>query len=174
MNSKKKTQTAPEMIWRPGFPNRGIAPQVAARELDKISKANGGKLKTVTVVKAAASPKSPIHPIFEWDDTKAAALFRKKQAVTLMGSLLVVYEQAGKQPIEVPYLVSYRTPETAIRGMASERTYALTETVKHDPELRSRVIERAWGELMSWESRYEHLSEFLGVRMAISKIRRAA
>lgn len=170
----KKRAKIQDYLWRDGFASKGVNAKAAASELDRLAKEHGGALKSVAVVQAAKAKTSALHPMFEWDDSKAAERYRKHQAGQIMTSLIVVYEGAGGKSVEVPYLVSYTPPENAAEGNRAERSYVNIERVKDDATMRAAVVDRAWEELISWQSRYEHLSEFLEVRRVINKVRSAA
>jgi hypothetical protein len=174
MARTKKARIPKSYLWRDGYHHKGVKAEAVARELDKIAKKCGGTIKSVEIVKAASSPKSLLHPLLEWEDGKAAALYRKNQAGRLLNSLIVVYEGTEGEVLEVPYLVSYSPSETRNEGNVAEHSYVQSEVIRNDPQLRQAVIERAWDELLSWKLRYEHLSEFMGVRAAIDKVRKAA
>lgn len=58
-------------------------------ELERMAKANGGRLTPEDVVAAAADPASPLHGAFDWDDAAAAAKWRIEQARELIRSVRI-------------------------------------------------------------------------------------
>jgi chorismate mutase len=56
-------------------------------EMERIRTANGGILEAEDVLSAASNPKSPLHPMFEWDDRTAAHNYRLDQARELIRSV---------------------------------------------------------------------------------------
>jgi hypothetical protein len=48
-----------------------------------------GHVTPTAIVEDAASPMSPLHPLFEWDDTTAAAHYRLYQARTVLQRLTI-------------------------------------------------------------------------------------
>jgi hypothetical protein len=71
----------------------GIDPAIAATELERLSKKNGG-LTPPDVVGAARPKDAPLHSAFEWDNGLAAEQFRLVQARTLIRAVQVVYEDS--------------------------------------------------------------------------------
>ena len=83
--------------FKPGsrFP---IAADVAGQELDRLHTLHG-ELKPDDVVHAAQDPESPLHAVFDWEDTRAAHKWRVHQARNLIRSVTVTIE---KSPTKAP------------------------------------------------------------------------
>jgi len=64
-----------------------IEPAAAARELERIRKANKG-LTAIDVVEAARPEDAALHPQFEWDDSAAAEQYRRDQARRLIRAVV--------------------------------------------------------------------------------------
>lgn len=75
--------------WREGTRVQGVKAQAVGDELMRI-RDRDGKLETHTIVEEARNQESPLHPAFEWDDTKAAEEYRLAQARHLTKALVVV------------------------------------------------------------------------------------
>jgi hypothetical protein len=74
-----------------------IDPQVVGEELERL-----GSPTAHEILDAAASPDSPLHPAFEWDDTKAAHQYRLVQARDLVRRLVIKSETiAGTSTTQV-------------------------------------------------------------------------
>lgn len=85
--------------FREGFHNIGkIDPESAAAELSRIRTIHGA-LTPAVIVEEAEVESSPIHPHFEWDDTKAAAAHRQQQASQLCRAIIVIEDK--KQPYQM-------------------------------------------------------------------------
>jgi len=161
-----------DYVWAQRYSHKGVDPDVAAKELDRIADDAGGVVKVRAVVEASRGAKAPLHPLFEWSDKDAAEAHRRQQARDILQSLIVVYEGAGGQTVEVPYVVSYTPKPEQGEPAQKERSYIPISDVRNDKTLREAIVERAWEELLAWEARYEHLAEFLNVRKAIRKTRK--
>jgi hypothetical protein len=66
--------------------------ELIGQTLQAIADANKGRLTPDGVLKAAKSPKSPLHSEFEWDDSVAAYQFRLEQARRLIRSVEIKVE----------------------------------------------------------------------------------
>ena len=60
-----------------------VPAQVVGKQFEKIEK-KYGELNSQNVLDSARSEKSPIHDLFEWDDTQAAEKYRLSQASKLI------------------------------------------------------------------------------------------
>lgn len=147
--------------WKP-HASFGIAAQVAGEELERIRVSKNTPLIAADVVKAARSPKSPLHPAFEWDDRKAAHHYRLDQAGQLIRSVVVTID--GK---------SQATPIRAFVnvGDGEERGYTSVSLAMGDEIMRAQVIARAWKELEDWRKRYEDLLEFSKLFEVIDEVK---
>lgn len=68
----------------------GVKPDTVAAELERIRRANGG-VKPEDVIEAASDGNSPIHNVFDWDDSTAAHEYRLIQARQLIRAVVVIY-----------------------------------------------------------------------------------
>lgn len=135
--------------------------QEAGDELDRIREANGGELRADSVVVAAADPANVLHPCFEWDDTRAGALYRKEQASSLCRSIrvLVVNEDGDKEPLRAYVCV---LPDGADR-----RAYVPRGVVAANPNLLNQAINEAIQYLRYAENR---VAEFKALRAESKQI----
>lgn len=88
-NGKAKTK---KYSFRRGARVQGVSAEVAAQELERIRKVNGGSLSPEAIVESARASSSPLHPVFEWDAEKAAYAHWLWQARNLSRSIQFVYE----------------------------------------------------------------------------------
>lgn len=75
----------------------GVDPDDAGKELERIRTKNEGKLTARNVVSEARAAKSPLHPVFEWDNKKAGTEYRLNQARTLIRAVRVIHEKTGEE-----------------------------------------------------------------------------
>ena len=138
--------------WRKGSRFGKLSADVAGREIEKIRKANGGRLTAGVVVEAAAAARSPLHGCFVWDDTEAARIFREDQARNLLRHIAVVYEPAKQTAPVHAYVVVERD------GAAH---YTTTKIAAASEDLWTQVLLRAKNDL---ESADRELASFLAFK----------
>lgn len=131
------------------------------RELERIRKANGGAITAELVVEWARDPKSYLHRMFEWNDTKAAHQYRLELARQIVRHVIVLGS----------------TPETTTRAyhvvtMKGKRAYRSTDDIMSDAELRRQLVERALADYRAWEARYRHLKELADIFRAADRVQR--
>jgi len=138
--------------WKDAGAPTSIDAQVAGEELERIRTFNNGRLEAEDVVEASRDPKAPLHPVFEWDDTKAAEAHRKSQAMHVIRHIDVVFvkDDVPRPPIRA--FVSVKRDE--------DRSYTSVQHALSDDELRTQVVAQAWSELEAWRRRYAELAEF--------------
>lgn len=160
-----KTKVVTELSWRNGVPVT-IAAADAHKEFEVIRKANHGQLEADTVVKAAKAKRNPLHPEFEWDDKAAANEHRKERARLLLRSIMVVNMRQSQQPHRVYEVVDLPATEE----QPARRYYGTMEDVMADPDTRQALLDRALGELQSFQRRFIQLQELAVVMGAINAV----
>lgn len=116
-----------------------------------------GEARPEAVVDLARNPDNPLHPCFEWDDTKAAEAHRIDQARYVLRAVVIVRDSAS---------------DTTIRAFVSperEGGYRTIEAVMSDPTSRDLLIEQARRDLEAFSRKYQALEELSGVRQAIAE-----
>ena len=131
--------------------------------LEDIRQKHGGILRPCDVVKDAADPDSPLHSVFEWDDTKAAHQYRLDQARDLITVYVEVLPGERKDPVQV--YVSMRDDRKEIGG-----GYRLIHDVLADPEARAKFLAEALAEFRRAEVKYSRLMELAGVFAAVKAV----
>ena len=101
------------------------------------------------VVAEAESPESPLHSLFTWDDTEAAAKWRNHEARNILNSIRIVIEEAPK-PKTIVGRVSVKTDD-------GERLYVPTSFAARNESLREQMIADALSGLKGWTRRYADL-----------------
>ena len=109
-------------------------------------------LTTEQVVEAAVADDSPLHPLFTWDDRKAAELYRKRQARDIMNHLVIVDSGEEKKAF---HNVSPPEPGEA-------RQYLHVDRVRMEPEDAAEVIADAMAQLEGWLQRFNKYGRQLG------------
>jgi len=112
------------------------------------------------IVDAARPGNSPIHKYFEWDDSRAAELYRLQQARKLIQCLFVEVNGVRDVPKSVSVYV----------GTSKTRTYVDTSIAYKDKDLWSQVLEEAIQGLRSWKLRYERFEQVKELRPVFKAI----
>lgn len=130
-----------------------IPAEVVGKHFQKLEKKEGA-LTSQNVLESARSEKSPIHSLFEWDDTKAAEQYRLKQAAQLICNLTVEIETDDK-PIECR---AYMDVSEAKVG-----SFINVQSAFQSEESRDVVLRRALNELSAFKAKYKNLLELQDV-----------
>lgn len=123
-----------------------------------------GKFTPHDVVHAAQAKSSPIHAYFEWDDTRAAQLYRVRQARKLITCLVVVVDDT---PVS-----QYVSVSAKVSG-EDTRQYWDVEEAKDAKDIWDSVLDEALMGLEAWRQRYKsftQLTELKPVFDAINKV----
>jgi hypothetical protein len=107
--------------------------QTIGERLGEIESASGG-LTPEAVVRDARSAASVLHPLFEWNDARAADQWRLEQARYLIRSVIVVVEPS--EPAEDQRTIRAFVP---ISGTEENRTYVPTLRALSDPGMRKHI-----------------------------------
>lgn len=124
-----------------------VEAQVVGERLAAIAADAEGTLRPQDVVADARSAQSPLHPLFEWDDRKAATAHRLHQAKSIIKAIVV--EFVG-QPEATMHYVGQR--DTQDRSGSSFVAVAITPA--EETFTRVPASERARLELERWVRRY--------------------
>lgn len=141
-----------QVRWREGFVCP-VAPEAAYREFQAVER-RLGRLEPEAVVERAADPQNPLHPAFEWDDRRAAHLYRVAQAKEMIRALeveVVVREKAPAEPVRV-----------RVYHSEGANSYANVWRVREDQQLRRKVLEDALRDLQAMYARVRALRAVLG------------
>ncbi|HAM40532.1 MAG TPA: hypothetical protein DCP69_04155 [Candidatus Omnitrophica bacterium] len=135
-----------------------------------------GALETWAVVRAAEPEDSPLHVLFEWDNTTAAAMYRREQARYVIRQIRIIedgkpipayvnvtFPEAGKDTTPTVYQV-----KVMMAGAATPaRGWITPEDAMEDPVLRAQVLEDALKNIAAWRRRYSAFSELATIFDAI-------
>lgn len=151
--------------WRDGCHVK-VKPDDAVVELRRIYQAHKG-VTPALVVEAARPDESLLHDEFEWSDAEAARTHREEQARHLLRSLLVVYRRPDgtkTQPVRayVKIVPSADDPslDDATTGLLRPHVYLPIRQVMDEPDLRRRLRQQAYNELVTWRQRYRGIDTF--------------
>lgn len=151
--------------WKSGFSCK-VNPQKAGEELERLSAANGGSLKPEDIVEAARDESSPLHDAFTWDDSEAAAQWRKTEARRMVSGIRIIRVENNRPTLSIAY-VSVADPNKG-------RGYQSVAEVMTDEELKARALSEAMQQMEGFQRRFGHLQELSSVFQAMKQIREAS
>ena len=118
--------------------------------------AEQGKLTAEELVNVSRDEESPLHCMFEWDDSVAAEKYRETQAYKIIRSVEVVIESS---PI----------PQRAF-GTVEHKAYQRIERIMETENLRKILLGNAKRELEAFKRKYSRLEELADVFKAIDML----
>lgn len=146
-----------KFAWTSGAHIKADA-QSVGEELTRLQRDNGERLTPRIVVDAARPVESPLHPAFEWDDVRAAELFREDQARHVIRCVRVVKQDGDATKLQRVFV---NVVETTADG--EENAYVPMARIASDADLYRQVLERAAADLRAWESRYDQFAELAAI-----------
>jgi hypothetical protein len=136
-----------------------------------------GPVTAQEVADVARSSNSPLHRFFEWDDKKAANLYRTEQARNMLRSIKVKYVEDGAEKVTRAFqITASRRERDGLHG------YSSISVMHGDRAVAVHMMRNAMRELQQWKERYEaHQDDwervgtaFIGVFNQISEASEAA
>jgi hypothetical protein len=151
--------------WRKGFSAK-LPADVVSIELRGI-KERRGRLVAPFVVEEASKKSSPLHSLFEWDNTRAAHLYRLQQARVLIQHVGMKLRQPDGTELSVPEFYSVLNDGEKIEG--AREVYVTLTDIRRDERLATEVVESARRELLNWKTRYETITAVVSALRGIFK-----
>ncbi len=140
--------------------------QEAGERLHSLAKGRGvelGALSPQEVLEDAKSRQSPLHDLFEWDDSTAAGKYRLWQARVIVNSIREVeYDDLGHEE-QSRVFVSLRPygndddEDEEDNGENGDRQYFLVRDARNDPATQLALLEEALRRFLALRERYEDL-----------------
>jgi hypothetical protein len=131
--------------------------------LQKVKRANGGRIEPDKVTEAARPEESPIHCCYPWDNDIAAEYWRDHISKQLIRSVeIVVIRESSPQPAQSAYI-----------GVGSAKTgscYMSRGEAMSNAEIRQRVVMGVFHQLMGFRRRYGDLTELAPVWAALDEV----
>ena len=150
-----------------------VSADIVGAEMEKIEKKEGA-ITSRNLLDAGRSKDSPLHPLFEWDDGKAAELYRLKQASDIITHITIKVSENENTP--------YRGWVNIIPSDDSKTTKAgrfiNIRTAMENDEMRKIVLNNAVHEMEMFSvkySKYKELSDvFIAMENVITRIKEAS
>jgi hypothetical protein len=144
--------------WKlPGL-SKGLPAEDAAKEFKRIEQVFGA-LTPENIVKAAEPQDSLLHKLFEWNNQKAADLYRLQQARTIINNVEVKVISDG-EPRTVPVF-------EIITQKDSNVYKSITEFDESDLQ---QIRKNAVRELNYWKNKLSFYKEFSGMIPKLDKV----
>lgn len=141
--------------------NYSVPADVVGRHFEKIEQENG-VINRRLVLESAKPKDSPIHDLFEWDDTIAAESYRLSQARLLISNLNLVIEKEEAEPLEIRAYVNI--------SEVKEGSFINIESAFKSEESKELVMKRALQELKAFENKYRNLKIFSNLFIEIDAL----
>lgn len=149
---------------RKEFSGRHI--KVIAKELRRIQ-SECSVITPRNVVLEAADLRSPLHPFFEWNNSKAADKFRLWQARHLILNVYMIDESdENSQPIRAFVNLQVEDDDP---GFISDRGYVAITGVAGKQSYETQLLDYAQDQLLRWKQRFGNYRQFFLVVQAIEK-----
>lgn len=138
--------------WKKGF-EFSADPQEIGERLELIENTDPHGVTPDSIVAEASNPKSPLHPLFDWDDTSAAHKHRKATARIISNSIRVriVTETNGHEEKSVHAFINVEKD--------GSRQYMTTARVMSDDDLRRQALRQAVKQMRAFRERYSEFEE---------------
>lgn len=150
------------MVYEYKVPYTKVSAQEAGEELARIECEHGG-LTPELVVDASREESAPLHPVFEWNDKKAAESYRIVQAGSLIRNVTVKIE-------EVPRMEPVRAFVNVAPVGKRKGVFVSIKSAMDDADSREIVIARALAELEKVKEKYASLHELANVFAEIDRL----
>lgn len=137
--------------------------QEVGERIDQLAR-DQGYVTPHDLVADAQVEESPLHGLFEWDDTVAADRHRVWNARRVLSGLRVVLQVKPDQAAE---------PTVAWCSVTIKdgpRAYVALAEVIQDPDMRAQALGAALKMLAAARKRYAHLEELAGVFTELEKV----
>lgn len=142
----------------------GIDPNIVGSIVEQIEETEG-KVTSEKLLDVAKDPDSPIHNMFEWDDTKAAEKYRLSTSAHIINGLRVVVKTSEGEEKKLSAFVSVKVVSK------KERTeYINVIDALENKNTRAVVMERMKNDMKSFIGRYELYEEVAGVISAMQEV----
>lgn len=138
-----------------------IDPNIVGGVLEKLE-AENGKVTADDFLDFSRPEDSPTHSIFEWDDTKAAELWRHTQSRITINNLRVEYANTDGEQVKVSAFIKTSAPGT-------NTAYENIQMALSNEEKKEIVLTRIQKELDSFIIRNRHIEELADMLEASAK-----
>lgn len=142
-----------------------VSADIVGAEMERIEKEQGAVTRE-NLLDAGRPEDSALHPLFEWDDSKAAELYRLKQATDVITHIHIKVTEAAGEP--------YRAYVNIIPAQDGEQTqkgrFINIRSAMENEETRKIVLASAVAEMNRFAQKYSKYTELAEVFDVIAKV----
>lgn len=139
-----------------------VSVRIVGAEMEKIEKRDG-QVTSRSLLEAGRPEDSALHKLFEWDDTKAAELYRLKQATDVITHIHVVVDERPEEPFRA--YVNIKQSD----GQTETGQYINIRSAMENEETRRVVLGAALAEMKRFSQKYGQYKELASVFDAIDR-----
>jgi hypothetical protein len=156
---------------RPGLRLRGDAQAVGER-IEALRAASAGELTPQVLVEDARQPDSPLREEFNWNDERAAELYRLNRARGLLNGIVRVVVRVKNSPVQMQQSVRVVQVIQNPDGKSINRAvYISPEAAFSREDWRAQVFESCQRQIADLEGRLRRLGETEETVAALARVR---
>lgn len=132
----------------------------ATKAVQELAERNSGIITPEIVLDAAKRKSSPLHPFFNWDDTKAAREYRLIQAAQLIRRIKVTIPATENRNVRIRAFVNiHEKPAGADEEPKARGIYVpLADAMRHE-DWREQLLKSCKRDVETFRSKYAALRE---------------
>lgn len=139
------------MVYQWNGYNFPVKAETVGKEFERIEQENGS-IQPEDIVNEARPKDSVIHPLFEWNNKKAAEAYRVEQAKNIIRCLIVKNDNTN-EPATVRAYVN-------VNDSRKKGLFINVRSAMQNRETREIVLKAAMAELASFKRKYSTFLEF--------------
>lgn len=140
-----------------------VSADIVGAEMERIE-ARDGQVTSKSLLDAGRPEESVLHSLFEWDDSKAAELYRLRQATDVITHIHIVIEEKP----ETPYRAYVNIQES--NGQTEQGRFINVRSAMENEETRRIVLNTAISEMKRFSQKYANYKELSEVFEAIDRV----
>jgi len=144
--------------FKDGSHIKNVSAEIVGKRLDYLYEKHN-YLTPEIVVTDAKNKESELHPIFEWNDKKAAAEHRKAQARALIRSIVVTIESDNnkeKTETDIRVFHNVRGDKGIFEKGETSRYLTITDAL-NSPEATDFLLKKAYNDMVAFKNKYSNL-----------------
>ena len=140
-----------------------VSADIVGAEMERIE-SRDGQVTSKSLLEAGRPDGSVLHSLFEWDDSKAAELYRLKQATDVITHIHIVVEEKPEQP----YRAFVNIQESS--GQTEQGRFINVRSAMENEETRRIVLNAAISEAKRFAQKYASYKELSEIFEAIDRV----
>ena len=140
-----------------------VSADIVGAEMERIE-ARDGQVTSKSLLDAGRPEESVLHSLFEWDDSKAAELYRLRQATEVITHINIVIDEKPN----TPYRAYVNIQESS--GQTERGRFINVRSAMENEETRRIVLNMAISEAKRFSQKYANYKELSEVFEAIDRV----